>query len=471
MAACDEAAARGGVVLVIVDGLSDVSLPALRGGSPLSAAALPTLDALSAAGQCGLLDPVAPGLACGSDTAHLALFGFEPRSCYRGRGAFEAEGDGLEIRPGDVAFKCNFAHMDDETGVVTQRCAARGALFHSYCEKECRDKLDGVGLPSFPNVSVSVKHAHKHRCVVRLRAAPGVLSDAVTDTDPLVDGEAIRPSAAIDPTSRPVVCTAAAVNELHAVLRSRLVDFGQEAGGPPRRAVLSSLLVADKRARCPNVVLLRGASERINVATSFEALHGLAAFLIAPTKIIAGIGKTVGIAVQAVEGATGDYATNFSKKADAAAAFMLETRDGGPGASHRRRRYDLGVVHIKAVDDACHAGDLAKKVKHLEDVDGMVRRMAGGLVAGGRDRVRIIVTGDHTSPVSYRDHSCEPVPCIVAPAAAALVDYTAEAGWHADGVSRFEETDVGTHGCLGRFKGLELMSIVKHHVSTSNFAG
>lgn len=26
----------------------------------------------------GLLDPVEPGLACGSDTAHLAILGYDP---------------------------------------------------------------------------------------------------------------------------------------------------------------------------------------------------------------------------------------------------------------------------------------------------------------------------------------------------------------------------------------------------------
>ena len=32
-----------------------------------------------AAGLNGQLDPVQPGLACGSDTAHLSIFGYDPR--------------------------------------------------------------------------------------------------------------------------------------------------------------------------------------------------------------------------------------------------------------------------------------------------------------------------------------------------------------------------------------------------------
>lgn len=29
-------------------------------------------------GFYGLMDPVEPGIACGSDTAHLSIFGFDP---------------------------------------------------------------------------------------------------------------------------------------------------------------------------------------------------------------------------------------------------------------------------------------------------------------------------------------------------------------------------------------------------------
>lgn len=55
------------------------------------------------------MDPVEPGFACGSDTAHLSILGYNPRTYYRGRGAFEAMGAGLNMHIGDVAFKCNFA--------------------------------------------------------------------------------------------------------------------------------------------------------------------------------------------------------------------------------------------------------------------------------------------------------------------------------------------------------------------------
>jgi 2,3-bisphosphoglycerate-independent phosphoglycerate mutase len=67
------------------------------------------------------MDSVEPGRACGSDTAHLGIFGYEPRETYRGRGAFESLGAGCAVEPGDIAFKCNFATIDESSEVVLHR--------------------------------------------------------------------------------------------------------------------------------------------------------------------------------------------------------------------------------------------------------------------------------------------------------------------------------------------------------------
>ena len=72
---------------------------------PVQACEMKCCDAIAASGVSGLMDPVQAGLACGSDTAHLSMFGYDPRQYYRGRGAFETMGAGLDMLPGDIAFK------------------------------------------------------------------------------------------------------------------------------------------------------------------------------------------------------------------------------------------------------------------------------------------------------------------------------------------------------------------------------
>lgn len=96
------------VAFVLIDGLGDVSLPRFGYKTPLQVAKVPHLDAVASAGINGLMDPVEVGLACGSDTAHLSLLGYDPRVYYRGRGAFESMGAGLAMSPGDIAFKVCF---------------------------------------------------------------------------------------------------------------------------------------------------------------------------------------------------------------------------------------------------------------------------------------------------------------------------------------------------------------------------
>ena len=80
----------GKALFVVMDGLGD------RGAdTPLSTANSPNLDDLAAISTTGLLHTIGDRFVPGSDTAHLALFGYDPHEYYGGRGAFEALGAGM----------------------------------------------------------------------------------------------------------------------------------------------------------------------------------------------------------------------------------------------------------------------------------------------------------------------------------------------------------------------------------------
>src|SRR5437870_2349761 len=78
------------ILLVIFDGLGDRPLTELGHKTPLEATPKPNLDWFASNGVNGLVDPIAPGVAAGSDTGHLARFGYDPHEVYTGRGPFEA---------------------------------------------------------------------------------------------------------------------------------------------------------------------------------------------------------------------------------------------------------------------------------------------------------------------------------------------------------------------------------------------
>jgi len=460
-------------VLFIIDGLGDVSVPSLGGRTPLQAAATPCLDALvrASGGLFGLLDPLAPGIACGSDAAHLSLLGYDPRLAQRGRGAFEALGAGLELRDGDVAFKCNFAVLDEERRVVTaRRCdrdferdgrarpAPRAPTTDSRAALLCA-ALDGLQVAASdggPGAVVRVRYATEHRAGLLLRG-PG-LCDRVTGTDPLKDGRPLLRSQPLD-GSADAAHTAHVVNAacdaLRAALRGQPANAARLAEGRP----------------AANVLLLRGPGCALRERPFAQQHAPYAAAAVAPTKIIAGLAQSLGMRLLAAPGATGDYRSELGAKAEAAAAALA----AAPGPTFL-------LLHVKAVDDAGHDRAAALKVAQLRRCDALLGALARRLAAAGGEAARAVlaVTGDHSTPVSFGDHSCEPVPIALASLprlAAALggeralmqlpLDVPAEGGGplpppgaREEGGLRFDELRAARGG-LGRFSGAHLMALLK----------
>ncbi|KAJ8656981.1 hypothetical protein O0I10_007315 [Lichtheimia ornata] len=422
---------REKLLIVLIDGIGDVAVPELDNRTPLQAANIPWMDKLAASGLNGLLDSVEPGLACGSDTAHMSILGYNPRQYYRGRGAFETMGAGLEMIPGDIAFKSNFAYLDRSTGIVVSRRADRH--FEGLGPTLC-DAIDNIKLPSFPNHTVAVKYATEHRCGVRVRG-PG-LTDMITGTDPLKDN---LPLVTCEPTDETddARMTSELINELsdafyNALSKHPINDDRRKAGKNPA-----------------NCILLRGCGSCIDVP-SIEQLHGLKSFLIAPTCIIAGLGMTVGMDIIKVEGATGDYHTNFQAKADAAVENLTSSK------------YDFGFLHIKAVDDAGHDRNVPLKVQFLEKIDAaigdIISRLNKDELENGGSEYTVIIASDHSTPVLYGDHSSEPVPFCIS-----RVKYVMD-GTRGDNVERFDE-NAAVQGALGRFCGAELIKLAKSYMS------
>src|SRR3989475_5707893 len=109
------------ILLVIFDGLGDRPLTELGHKTPLEATPKPNLDWFASNGVNGLVDPIAPGVAAGSDTSHLALFGYDPHEGYTGPGPFQAAGGGNDLQPGGIAFRGNFAAVDEGMEMTDRR--------------------------------------------------------------------------------------------------------------------------------------------------------------------------------------------------------------------------------------------------------------------------------------------------------------------------------------------------------------
>ena len=365
-------------ILIIADGLGGRPTDQ-RGQTCLEAARKPNLDALTERGAVGLVDPIGPGIRPGSDTAHLSLLGYNPHELYTGRGVFECIGIGLDVRPGDICFRANFATVEESKGSL--RLVDRRAGRIESGQKDLEKVLDGMRL-STRGVEVQFRASTEHRGALLLRGKD--LSPYVGETDPHEIGAAIH-------TAEPIADdaaakrTAAAVNELTRKSYELLKDL------PLNQArVASGKLPA-------NILLVRGAADCPHIP-SITSIYGIRGAVIAGGALYRGVALACGFEVIDVPEATGGLDTNLRAKAEAALEGLTS--------------YDLVFVHIKGADNAAHDHDGEAKTSFIERIDA---EFFGTLV--GRvdwDSTHLAFTGDHTTAVDYGDHTADPVPALFA---------------------------------------------------------
>ncbi|MHA1937070.1 MAG: 2,3-bisphosphoglycerate-independent phosphoglycerate mutase, partial [Candidatus Thorarchaeota archaeon] len=274
-------------VLLILDGLGDRVVKELGDKTPLQAAKCPTFDKLTADGQTGLLNVIGPGITPGSDAAHLALFGYDPVECYAGRGPLEALGAGLTSRPGDVAFRSNFASVDNEWKVTDRRA---GREFTSEEHKVLEDALSGIEIDG---VKVHFVTTVEHRGAIVLEGSG--LSGKISETDPHETGAKIWKSEALEKGAEK---TAKIVNKLTQMVYDRLKDLDINEARAKRKLPPA------------NIILLRGAGQHMEIPT-LKDRYGIKSAVIAGGSLYIGAAKYVGMEHVPVEGQTGTIDTNF----------------------------------------------------------------------------------------------------------------------------------------------------------------
>lgn len=412
-------------LLLFIDGLADRPVRALSGRTPLEAARLPTFDRLAREGRTGLADPVEPGVVPDTAAGSLALFGQSPRAIRRG--PVEALGAGIELAPGDVALRGNFATLDEEGRLVDRRA---GRIREGT--EELAEALDRLVLPDragqgrragasgsgagrgagseWAGYTVRVRMGTEHRLAVVLQGED--LSPAIAGSDPgdgAPPGPPLRPRA-IDPAEASAVRTArllAAFEERarqvlarHPVNRRR-----REAGLPPANAVLTR-----GAGRIHRLLRLEAGGVPLDIAC------------ISGDRTVLGLASWLGAETRTAPEMTANLDTDLA----------LKFREAGEALEGNH----LVVVHLKGADIAAHDTRPDQKVAYLESVD----RCLGGLLETWGDRpLQVAIASDHATLSESGQHSADPVPVLV---------WTA--GAEPGGSEQFTERDAA-EGDLGRF--------------------
>ncbi len=380
----------GKILLLVMDGLG--GLPREKDGlTELEAANTPNMDRLAREGSTGLSIPVVRGVAPGSGPAHLALFGYDPLVYEIGRGVLEATGIGLQVNPGDVAIRGNFCTVD-ENGIIVDRRAGR------IPTEEAAKRVELLREIELPGVQIDVRVAKEYRFAVVLRGEG--LSGAVADTDPQQTGVPPLPARALKPEAEH---TAELVNRWLELAREKL--RGQEPA---------------------NMCTLRGFSEEPGLP-KYAEVYKLKAACVAVYPMYKGVASLVGMDI--IETSAHD-----------------STQDEFDKVAQIWDEYDFVFCHIKYTDSRGEDGDFDAKVAVIEGVDAALPTLLG------LEPSVLIITGDHSTPATYRAHSWHPVPTLLwAP------------GTHMpDRAQSFGERECMT-GALGQFPATDLMPLALAH--------
>lgn len=351
-------------IVVILTGLGDEPLEALSGKTPLEVAMTPHLDRISSEGRLGLVNTLDAHARGGSERALLSLLGYDTREINVSRGPLEAAGIGIALEPDDLALRVNFVStfngvlVDHNAGQISDSEAV--ALIKMLNARIGGEKLGFHAGLGYRNLLVMKGCAS---LVFETVPPHEILQQPVRDFFPYgADAQILS-----DLLER-----ARAELENHDINSVR-IDLGENPA---------------------DMIWLWGQGRDFELP-SFESLFDLRGGLVGAVPLARGLARKIGFDVIDVPGATGGIDTDYAAKADACAEAL--------------KRNDLVVLHVGAINEACHEANPSSKVAAIEAVDS---RLMGPLlkVLESLDRWRLMVATDHITSSVETTQARGPVP-------------------------------------------------------------
>lgn len=409
-------------IIILGDGMADWAVPALGGRTLLQAAHTPHMDSLARQGRNGHLLTVAPGFHPGSEVANMSVLGYNLPKVYEGRGPLEAASIGIDLQPDDLALRCNIVCIEGDllknhsAGHITT--AEADVLIQYLQEHLGNERVHFYTGVQYRHLLV-IKGGNKH-----------------IDCTPPHDVP-LKPF-------RPLLVKAAAADATTTETEVSGRMTAQETAD-----LLNDLILRSQELLSRHPLNLRRQAEGKDPANSIWPWGGgyrpqmewlstrypqiEKGSVISAVDLIRGIGYYAGLQRLEVEGATGLYDTNYENKV-AAALQALQTDD-------------FVYLHIEASDEAGHEGDVALKMRTIENLDSRVVGPIYEAVKQWDEPVAIAVLPDHPTPCELRTHTAEPVPF--------FIWYP---GIQPDEVETFDEV-AACQGCYGLMKEDEFINI------------
>lgn len=359
-------------IVVLGDGMADEPIAEIGGKTPLMYAKTPMMDSLAGKSVIGLAATIPEGMSPGSDTANLAVMGYNPKKYYTGRSPLEALSIGVPMKDTDIALRCNIVTVSEENVPYEERTI----IDHSSSEISTEDaavlleavkkELQGDGYSFYVGTSYRHLLIWDKGQVVPLTPPHDVLGRKIGEYLPK-----------------------------DAKLREMMEKSFDILNNHPL-----NLERAKKGLHKANSVWFWGAGTR-PALDSFEEKTGKKGVMISAVDLLKGIAIGAGMKVIEVPRADGTLHTNYVGKAQAAVDAL--TKDG----------YDFAYVHVEAPDEMGHQGSLPNKVEAIESLDAKVIRTVVEGMQAANEPFRLLVMPDHPTPIRCRTHTSDPVPFLL----------------------------------------------------------
>ena len=376
-------------IFIILDGVSDQPCQILGQITPLQAAKTPHLDEIANKSKIDYCYTVKEGVIPQSSSAIVSLLGYDPGSV--SRGVLEAQGAGIKLKKGDLAFRTNFATIEDlKSKNILDRRAGR-TLSTKESQILAKAINDNVKLP----FEFEFYSTIQHRGVLVFR---GGFSNNITYLDPDY-GSGI----ALTESSNKIKDSSPLDEEEDSKLTADLLNnFARQA-----HKVLDSHPLNISRARkglySANFLLCRDCG---NVPTKLKKLKGKwMASVYNPLEIGIAESSKMEIHKFAYPRMKGIdiYANLYSglKKAIKYSLKMIKKN------LHKK---DYFFIHIKETDLPGHDNKPLEKVKMIELLDKRFFSSLKNLVF--KTNAKLVITADHTTSCRLKSHSADPVPVL-----------------------------------------------------------
>lgn len=373
-------------IIILGDGMADHPVERLGGKTLLQYAHTPYMDMLAKNGRTGRLITIPKGFQPGSEVANTAILGYDLNKVYEGRGPLEAASIGYDMAPDDMAMRCNIITLAD--GRIKNHHGGHLTTEESdVLIKYLDEKLGNKDIKFITGIQyrhlLIIKNGNKHIVCAPPHDHPEeewrpLLVKPEPGWEDRRDGNRMTARQTADLING-LILKSQELLEQHPFNKARAEQSKDRAnsiwpwsgGYRPRMNTLQQMYPQIKEGD-----------------------------VISAVDLIRGIGKYAGLNRVMVEGMTGLADTNYENKAQAAIDML--------------RKHDFVYLHIEASDEAGHDGDLALKLKTIENLDSRIVRPIYEEVSTWKDNpVCIAVLPDHPTPVELRTHVDEPVPFII----------------------------------------------------------